>query len=874
MYRLETALSNLDYNRFVLLFGKGINDSFITRQMRIGDILQSTWLVLKEQGFERIIFTSLDNPIYFLDDHSRDLSQDFLWSIAQTNDQNLNHLQTGPFGASLFLPINNHPISVTTKGIGDTHAIRLLDTIFHEGGKDRTAIIFNQFESFMHLHQDLRTLTSVLSSWLRLPVANPNRAVFITSAGDRKELTDIANRFPVPEFRSIILNESSSRSTKMISRPVDAPGEDEIQRLIERESKDRFLPVTLDDTGKFCGMLASEGVSLNAWIKRLEQVDEISLQNFRQFGWITSTRDIHQSAQHQLMNMVGLDAIKQRISELCSWSQVKQINRPTQEVNLHMIFTGNPGTGKTTVARLIGEIYQDIGILKKGHLIEVKAADLVADYVGGTAIKTNEVIDQALDGILFIDEAYALSEKERGGFGAEALETILMRMENDRSRLVVILAGYREQINRLIRSNPGIDRRFSKDNRFDFPDLTVPQLVEVMEYHLSQKNLVADEEVKDALNQAVEDISRHRRLTSGNAGEIRNLVESLERRCLSRLASRKPNPPYQLILEDIPDSYRAGLHKDLAPIDELFQELNDLVGLEPIKTWMQRQVARIQFEQLRASKNSAHPYRSNLQHLVFVGNPGTGKTTVARLVGKIYQSIGLLRSGHLVEVSMPDLIAGYVGQTAGKVMEQVENAMGGVLFIDEAYALVRSNSFFQGSYGQEAIDTLVKAIEDYRDQLVVILAGYPKEMEILLRANPGLKSRFAPPILFHDFDELQMQQIIETMAEQDGLRLSEPVRHAAIQQLLYIRSQDPGSFGNAREIRSMYERMKDNLAARVVKLAHQTGLANKNMPSEWEEFTLDDITGVEVAVIIQGDSNAPQTQSGLKSWVIDRSQPL
>lgn len=223
---------------------------------------------------------------------------------------------------------------------------------------------------------------------------------------------------------------------------------------------------------------------------------------------------------------------------------------------------------------------------------------------------------------------------------------------------------------------------------------------------------------------------------------------------------------------------------------------------------------------------------------------------------------------------MPDLIAGYVGQTAGKVMEQVENAMGGVLFIDEAYALVRSNSFFQGSYGQEAIDTLVKAIEDYRDQLVVILAGYPKEMEILLRANPGLKSRFAPPILFHDFDELQMQQIIETMAEQDGLRLPEPVRYAAIQQLLYIRSQDPGSFGNAREIRSMYERMKDNLAARVVKLAHQTGLANKNMPSEWEEFTLDDITGVEVAVIIQGDSNAPQTQSGLKSWVIDRSQPL
>ncbi len=136
--------------------------------------------------------------------------------------------------------------------------------------------------------------------------------------------------------------------------------------------------------------------------------------------------------------------------------------------NLHMVFMGNPGTGKTTLARLFGEILFEIGVLKKGHLIEATGKDLIADYVGRTALKTTELIDRALDGVLFIDEAYVLTEAERGGFGQEAVDTLLSRIENDRERLVVILAGYPARMRRFLDSNPGLARRFPQDNIFVF----------------------------------------------------------------------------------------------------------------------------------------------------------------------------------------------------------------------------------------------------------------------------------------------------------------------------------------------------------------------------------------------------------------------
>src|SRR5207342_1352881 len=185
---------------------------------------------------------------------------------------------------------------------------------------------------------------------------------------------------------------------------------------------------------------------------------------------------------------------------------------------------------------------------------------------------------------------------------------------------------------------------------------------------------------------------------------------------------------------------------------ELLAELDELIGLTAVKAEIHRQVAVLRVETLRSKAGLKSP--TITRHLVFDGNPGTGKTTVARLVGGIYRALGLLSKGQLVEVDRSELVAGYLGQTAVKTAEVVSSAIGGVLFIDEAYSLTGDQ------YGEEAVDTLVKEMEDHRDDLVVIVAGYPAPMEVFVAANPGLASRFRTTITFDDYTDDELVQIL------------------------------------------------------------------------------------------------------------------
>jgi SpoVK/Ycf46/Vps4 family AAA+-type ATPase len=812
--------------RFSILYGPGIEDTFLSGDLQELRLELALLAALKENGFNRVAFTAPHRPVFFLDDESRQLT--FGDSIFDNNPDRRNFnsemifLNGGPLHNRLLI----HPgtLSPTNGGMGDAHAIRLLDSLMQDANGVRTAVVFLQAESLIRYFQEGRTLAGILGEWTRLPRSNLNRCIFCFSADTYEELLSTGKNLPVPEIRTII-----NRNNRMLNESanlfrVGSPGKDEIQNLLELYEQQGFIQINPDDRPGLARWMSAEDCLLIGWAARLNSISYLDFKTARQQGWFSAVRNNDQTAEEQLIRLAGLKNVKERVAELAAWLQIERQRQGTSAragdpPSLHMIFTGNPGTGKTTIARLFGEILHDLGYLKRGHLVEVTGRDLIAGHVGGTALKTHTVIDQALDGVLFIDEAYTLTESERGGFGQEALDALLTRMEDERGRLVVIAAGYSEKMENFRRLNPGLNRRFPVENILHFEDFSPEELWAILVNFLKSRSLVPDQTTRKALKEILTGLWKKRDRTFGNAGEMRNLAEAIDRRRALRLANlpepdSNASPRQPVILEDIPEYYRRFLLPIQSQIEDVLEELNDLAGLEPVKDYLNNLVHRIHLDRLRKEHLPDFSPASPIRHLVFVGSPGTGKTTVARLVGKIYHSLGLLTGGQCVEVSRSDLVAGYVGQTAQKTMACVERAIDGVLFIDEAYSL---NGQSGNDFGKEAIDTLVKAIEDYKDRLVVILAGYPDEINRLIRSNPGLKSRFATPLVFPDLSGEQMGQILEILAKKERFTLPEKIKGLAVDTLLSHRQASPASFGNARAVLDLFDQMKNNLARRVMK---------------------------------------------------------
>jgi SpoVK/Ycf46/Vps4 family AAA+-type ATPase len=280
-------------------------------------------------------------------------------------------------------------------------------------------------------------------------------------------------------------------------------------------------------------------------------------------------------------------------------------------------------------------------------------------------------------------------------------------------------------------------------------------------------------------------------------------------------AQTTPSPQERVAETDKPEQQALGtlenLHTPPKSVDELFAEFDALIGLEPVKREIRRVADLITVERLRRERDL--PVAPQSRHLVFTGNPGTGKTTVARLVAQIYRALGVVKRGHLVETDRAALVAGFIGQTATRVTEVVDEATDGVLLIDEAYALIRGD---QRDFGREAVDTLVKLMEDRRERLVVIVAGYPVEMEEFINANPGLRSRFPRVIHFPDYDTDELIAIFETLTKKHHYELTDDARDVLRAHFESIDRKT--GFGNGRVARNLFEEACAQQASRVVRL--------------------------------------------------------
>ena len=268
-------------------------------------------------------------------------------------------------------------------------------------------------------------------------------------------------------------------------------------------------------------------------------------------------------------------------------------------------------------------------------------------------------------------------------------------------------------------------------------------------------------------------------------------------------------------------------------IDEYLCELNRLVGLEKVKKDVNSLINLVQIRKLREKRGIKQPAMS--LHLVFSGNPGTGKTTVARLLSKIYHEIGLLSKGHLIETDRSGLVGGYVGQTAIKTKEVLDEAMGGILFVDEAYSLASSS---ENDYGKEAIDTILKAMEDNRDDLIVIVAGYPELMDKFLHSNPGLESRFNKFIYFEDYTADELYEIFMLMCADANLGLDKPAEEYARKYFSEMYNHKSENFANGRAVRNFFEEV---ITSQANRLAPKDNITDDELNTlTYEDFLVED----------------------------------
>lgn len=530
-----------------------------------------------------------------------------------------------------------------------------------------------------------------------------------------------------------------------------------------------------------------------------------------------------ESVLAELHSYIGLDQVKNRVADLIDFDTYSKERTAAGVASVpmlrhHSIFLGKPGTGKTTVARLMGKIFYHLGLLKKGNLVEVDRAALVGEYVGQTTRKTNKAIDKAKGGVLFIDEAYTLIKPDSpNDFGKEALELILKRMEDEQS-FIVIAAGYPEEMQAFIEANPGLKDRFK--NQFYFDDFTPEQLLQIFEKMLLEEEY-STAYPKESILQEFTDLYRKRDRTFGNARMVRTFFEEIKmnhaKRCVRLESSERTLEALTTIItEDIEPLLQKNKQQQTVqiPVNEerltqLVEQLQSLIGLEKVK----REVTNI-IKLVKYYKEEELDYTGKfIPHSVFLGNPGTGKTTVARLLSQIYEALGILPVGDLIETSREDLVAGYVGQTALKTTEVVNLSMGSTLFIDEAYSLTKKEQPLD--FGQEAIDTILKRMEDDRGKFVLIAAGYTEEMVGFLRSNPGLNSRFGQVILFEDYTPEELVQIAESIASEanfsfDELVLTDLYRYFEEQ----YRKRDR-YFSNARFVRNIIETTIKNATLRI-----------------------------------------------------------
>lgn len=559
---------------------------------------------------------------------------------------------------------------------------------------------------------------------------------------------------------------------------------------------------------------------------------EIAKSNTSRFGSIKD--DDRPALQRLKEDYVGIDDIIKMVESMVETCKLGKKNPKLVEgFRMHMAFLGNPGTGKTSVARLIGEVFLEENLLSKGHFIEAKSDDFIAGYVGQTSIKTADKCKEALGGVLFIDEAYSISS---GGFGSEAIATLLQYMENYRGDFCVIMAGYTNEMRNFIKVNPGLTSRIPENNRLEFKDYNVQNLTTIFENNLKRKGVPFDKFVVSFAELIFQEKLKNRYNSSdprmwGNARVAEELVQELIISAGNKIAEED----FKLKIENYnTDKYKVILKKYNASSESrtsgapktAYEEIKEM-GQQKVIDAIDDYLSFMEVNSKRGDDSS--DFRP---HIVLSGNPGTGKTTIARKFGRMLKERKILPSGNFVECKREDLV-----NTDAK--DRFESALGGVLFIDEAYSLTENDD----TRGREIVNQLLTFMENNRKEVVVVLAGYTDDMRRFLESNPGLRRRVGREIEIDDFVPEKLVQIFNKKLEEYSdpkILLSDELKKNIDVVFKYMYSFRDANFGNAGEVEKLKNAIYANWAKRIKTLDPEIKQDTIDANNIWESIDLPD----------------------------------
>ena len=892
--------------RFFFLCGR-TDDEFCTQSLALLNIEEILYQHLKNDlNYKRILYFNGRQKLYFYDQMSMDLcrqnpsrSQGTAGSqrpsgkkrsgmcggplkMRKIKRSTQSDIQSSPHPAAQNQPANETEGRLNYCKIKDTGMVGIMSVCMMDP-QIKTAIVFSEGLDFIaHTETEAhRQMALNLTGWSREFSTNENICIFIMPDMDAENLRGLFSRYFQWQFlQAKMFGQNNQPCANVIQ--IGSPHQDEVMNMFNYTRLKNGLQTDWNmlshTTISITRNLRANGETLKSLGAKLKGLNSL---NATSQTYLCGNAE-QEPAIERLKKMRGLGVVVQRLDQFIELQKEMEeetqtisagrnentnvarfqppVPKPGKKHNLHLVLKGNPGTGKTTVANLIGEIFRESGLLELGHLVKASREDLVAGYVGQTALNTAEKISDAMGGILFVDEAYRLSEGGENDFGKEALETIMEAMSNHMGEFSVIIAGYTDKIDGFMDTNQGLRRRFGPQNEIVIPDYEPSVLMAIFEEVVSNNNKHLDTGFQQILSDFITNWYDARDpATFGNAGDVINLYEALDANRANRVVGMEYTREQKntLTLDDIPQQMKKFVKpKKVATVEEALSLLDGLTGIKYVKSWLKEftQLIQVQQEQQKRGLKVHPPFPG---HYLFLGNPGTGKTTVARILGNIFSLLGFLGKTDVIEVGPSELIDKHVGGTEEKARKVFNKAINGVLFIDEAHKLADCQS-----YGQNVIRELVPFMLNNRENLCVIAAGYQDDMENFLAVDSGLKSRFTKQIMFEDFDEAELFEIFETVVKKND-EIMGPGLADEIKRLFTIWVLDKDKdFGNARDVNNLIDSMREGRAGR---LASQD--ITQCSDADMQTFLVQDIPAKEQIRIGKKVENLDDILDGLNSLI-------